>query len=152
MAGYVYPPVSFYFKVEIAGFPDDIGFQTVDGLDVDIPFTESYQEGGENTFTHKFPQPVSYGDLTLKRGMLIGSDLIAWFNNAVQFFIFAPRDVTVTLMNENGLPLDQWVFRNACPKGWKIDGFDSMSSKVSAETIVLSYQFFYRKGLAPLNT
>lgn len=151
MAGYVYPPVSFYFKVEIDGFPDDLGFQTVDGLDVDISF-EEYHEGGENTYSHKFPQPIKYGDLTLKRGMLLGSDLIDWFNNALQFFIFAPRDVTVTLMNEAGLPLDQWVFRNANPKAWKIDGLDSMSSKVAAETITLSYQYFFRKNLPPVTT
>lgn len=152
MAGYKYPPVSFYFKVEIAGFPDDLGFQTVEGLSVDIPFSETYVEGGENTFTHKFPTVISYGDLTLKRGMVIGSDLIAWFNNALQFFIFAPRDVTVTLMNETGMPLDQWVFRNASPKGWKINEFDSMSSQIVTDTITLSYQYFFRKALPAVNT
>ncbi len=152
MAGYVYPPVSFYFKVEIAGFPDDIGFQTVEGLNVDIPYGDSHVEGGENTFTHHFPTVISYGSLTLKRGILIGSDLIQWFDNALQFFIFAPRDVTVTLMNETGGAMEQWVFRNACPKSWKISGFDSMSSQVATDTIELSYQYFYRVGIPPITT
>ena len=152
MAGYKYPPVSFYFKVEIAGFPDDLGFQTVNGLDVDIPYGDTYTEGGENTFVHRFPTPISYGDLELKRGMLIGSDLIQWFNNALKFFIFAPRDVTVTLMDPSGAPLDRWMFRNACPKSWKVSGFDSMSSQVVTDTITLSYQYFVREGLKPTNT
>lgn len=149
MPGFEYPPVSFYFKVEIDGFPDDLGFQSVDGLKVDIPFSDKWEEGGENTYTHKFPTRLSYGDLTLKRGILIGSDLIQWFEFALQLFIFAPRDITVTLMNETGGALDQWVFRNACPKGWDIDSFDATQGKVAVETITLSYQYFYRKGLKP---
>lgn len=147
MAFQNYPPVSFHFRVEISGFPGDMGFQTVDGLKVQIG-EDTHEEGGENTYTHRFPKRIAYGDLTLKRGMLIGSDLIEWFNNATQFFIFAPRDVTVTLLNENHEPLDQWVFRNAWPKGWDIEGFDASSGKVAAETITLAYQYFYRVGLS----
>lgn len=152
MARFTYPPVSFYFKVEIDGFPGDIGFQSVDGLNMDIT-EDKWEEGGENTFTHRFPKRIVYGDLTLKRGMLIGSDLIAWFNVAFQLFVFAPRDVTVTLQNEKGEPLDQWVFRNAWPKSWKVESFDASNGKVAVESVVLAYQYFNRKGLpAPANT
>jgi phage tail-like protein len=151
MAGFVYPPLSFHFKVEIDGFPGDIGFQSVEGLNVTVPDIP-YAEGGENTFTHRFPDRIKYTDLTLKRGMLLGSDLIQWFDNALQFFIFAPRDVTVTLQNGNNEALEQWVFRNAWPKGWNIENFDSSNGKVAVESIILTYQYFYRKGLTPPNT
>ena len=146
-----YPPVNFHFKVEISGFPGDIGFQSVDGLKVSITET-TYAEGGENTYTHRFPDRLKYGDLTLKRGMLIGSGLIQWFEAALQLFIFAPRDVTVTLMNSNHEPLDQWVFRNAWPKAWDIESFDAIGGKMAAESIVLAYQYFYRKGLPAQST
>lgn len=142
-----YPPVGFYFKVEISGFPGDIGFQKVEGLKVEVPNSESYEEGGENTYTHRFPKRIAYGDLVLKRGVLIGSDLIQWFDISLQLFIFAPRDITVTLMDEAAEPLDQWVFRNAWPRSWNIDDFNAESSTVLAESITFSYQYFYRKGL-----
>jgi phage tail-like protein len=149
MPGPQYPPVSFYFRVEIDGFPGDMGFQTVEGLQVDIPNDETHKEGGENTYTHRFPGRISYGNLTLKRGMLIGSDLIQWFKIATELFVFAPRDITVSLLDETGKPLDQWVFRNAWPKGWDIESFNAESSQVAVEKIMFSYQYFYRKGLKP---
>lgn len=146
MAGINYPPVSFHFKVQIAGYEGEAGFQNVDGLNIDIPAFE-YEEGGENTFTHRLPNRIKYSDLTLKRGMLIGSSLIQWFKNAAEFFIFEPRDVTVTLLNSQHQPLDQWVFRNAWPRAWHIDGFDAMGNKVAVESILLAYQYFNRVGL-----
>jgi phage tail-like protein len=148
MAGSVFPPVSFHFKVEVSGFAGEAGFQTVDGLNASIPDTMVVEEGGENTFTHRLPTRIKYGDLTLKRGMLIGSALIGWFNDAIQNFSFDPRDVTVTLLTAEHTPLEQWVFRNAWPKDWKVESFDAMAgTKLATETIVLSYQFFYRVGL-----
>lgn len=145
MAIQAYPPVSFFFKVEISGFEGEAGFQNVDGLSVDIP-PMTYEEGGENTFTHRLPNRIAYGDLTLKRGTLIGSSMIQWFKDA-QLFIFYPRDVTVTLLTAEQEPLDQWHFRNAWPKSWQIEGFDATGGKVSVETIVLAYQYFTRAGL-----
>lgn len=143
-----YPPVSFHFKVEIAGYEGEAGFQSVDGLNVDIPAFE-YQEGGENTYTHRFPNRIGYKDLTLKRGMLIGSALIGWFRDASELFLFAPKDVTVTLLNESHQPLEQWNFRNAWPRAWNVESFDASGNKLAVESIVLAYQYFNRVGLKP---
>jgi phage tail-like protein len=141
-----YPPVSFYFKAEIDGFKGDVSFQSVEGLKASIPNDETHKEGGENTYTHRFPGRISFGELTLKRGMVANSDLIQWFDLSMQLFIFAPRDITVTLMDEKGGAIDQWVFRNAWPKGWDFESFDATTSKVTIESITFSYQYFYRKG------
>ena len=148
MAGIVYPPVNFHFKVEIDGFPGDIGFQSVDGLSATMTPIK-HQEGGENTFTHHLPDRIDYGDLNLKRGVLLGSSLIGWFNDAFQNFSFDPRDVTVTLLNSSHQPLEQWIFRNAWPKEWTIDGFNAQTGALLAESIKLTYQYFYRVGIKP---
>ena len=71
-----YPPVGFHFLVRFEGlllkYPGipDIGFQSVSGINADITI-EEYHEGGENRFKHKLPNPVTYPNLVLKRGMLI---------------------------------------------------------------------------------
>ncbi len=149
MAVQVYPPVGFHFKVEISGFPGDIGFQSVSGLSQKISEYAPFYEGGENRFAHRLPNQASYSDLTLVRGMLVGSALIKWFNDAVQNFKFDPRDVTVTLLNSSHEPIDQWMFRNAWAKSWDTSKFTSTENAVVTETIILAYQYFERVGLPP---
>ncbi|MBI3509755.1 MAG: phage tail protein [Bacteroidetes bacterium] len=141
-----YPPVSFHFRVEIAGFGNDIGFQSVDGLSIDIPVTD-HAEGGENVFTHHLPNRISYKDLTLKRGMLLGSALIKWFKDAVENFQFDPKNVTVSLLDESHTPIAQWNFVNAWPKAWNIESFDASGNKIAVETIILTYQYYQRVAI-----
>ena len=142
MAKY-YPPVGFHFKVEFEGFGTgtdaDVRFQEVSGLNVSIE-TEAYQEGGENRFMHRHPKPVSYQNLVLKRGMLIG-----WFTDAIEGFRFKPTTVHVILLDETHAPLEKWTFVNAFPVKWNIDAFNAQDAKIVAETIELSYQFFKRE-------
>ncbi len=84
-----YPPLGFYYKVEfsISKQKDDVRFQSVSGLSVEVEM-ESYKEGGENRFEHKLPGRTKYTDLTLKRGMLVNSDIVKWCMEAIQNHIF----------------------------------------------------------------
>jgi len=149
MAGY-YPPVGFHFRVDFAGFPgesNDIRFQSVSGINATISNSETYQEGGENRFTHRLPQRPSFENLVLKRGMLVGSQLIAWFKDALENFKFTPKDITVTLLNPSHEPLEQWMFYKAWPTKWNVDGFDAEKAGIVIETIEFSYQYFERKEI-----
>jgi phage tail-like protein len=146
MASY-YPPVGFHFRVEFdgiaAGQDYDVRFQEVSGLNMTIE-TEAYQEGGENRFAHRFPKPPTFANLTMKRGMLIGSLLAEWFRLAIENFEFDPKDVTVILMNENHEPLEYWTFIKAYPVKWNVDPFNAQDGKIVFESIELAYQYFYR--------
>ena len=145
MASY-YPPVGFHFRVDFEGITNasDVGFQSVSGLNSTVPNSETYEEGGENRFTHRLPKRATFENLVLKRGMLIGSELIDWFRNALENFTFAPKNITVTLLNENHEPLQAWQFVNAWPTKWNIEGFDAEKGAIVAETIEFSYQYFRR--------
>ena len=76
-----YPPTGFHFLVRFEGllikYPGipDVGFQEVTGLSTEIG-VEEYREGGENRYAHRLPNPVTYQNLAMKRGMLIGSQLM----------------------------------------------------------------------------
>jgi phage tail-like protein len=141
-----YPPVGFHFSVLFEGLTNDteIGFQSVSGIKATISNGFEIREGGENRFTHRLPQRADYGNLILKRGLLSDSQLIQWFRDAAENFIFNPVTVTVNLLNENHEPLETWQFINAYPVDWDIDGFDAESNAIVAETIELSYQYFKR--------
>ncbi len=69
------PPVGFHFLVVFELFPQtpqDFRFREVTGLDVELEM-ESIKEGGQNRFTHQLPIRSRYTDITLKRGLFIGS-------------------------------------------------------------------------------
>ncbi|WP_374454968.1 phage tail protein [Nocardioides sp.] len=138
-----YPPWGFYYRVDFPFSRDanDARFQTVSGLSVEYD-TEEYKEGGENRFTHKLPGRTKYGELVLKRGMLVGSQVISWFTDAFRDRDFRPSDVAVILMNEEGQPLRTWKVAHAVPKKWTVSDLNASENSVVVETIELSYRYF----------
>jgi len=142
-AGGYYPPVGFHFRVEFVsiGNDNDIRFQSVAGLSVEYD-VESYKEGGENRFEHKLPVRTKYSDLTLKRGMLTDSKVIAWCLNAFQNRVFLPIQVNVSLLNEKHQPLKTWRVDRAWPKKWSVSDFNAQENAVVIETLELSYSQF----------
>jgi phage tail-like protein len=144
-----YPPVGFHFKVEFGGLEPgtEIGFQTVSGLNGTVPNSETHQEGGENRFIHRLPAVPTFDNLVLKRGMLVNSKLIDWFKDAIERFKFTPRNITVTLLNEKHEPLQSWIFINAWPTKWSIEGFDAENNGIMVDNVEFSYQYFVREEM-----
>ncbi|MCG6901991.1 MAG: phage tail protein [Rhodobacter sp.] len=138
------PPVSFHFLVEF-DLPDageqDIRFREVSGLTMELE-QETYSEGGENRFTHKFPVRASYPDLTLKRGMMSNSVVAAWIRDAVQNFVISPTTVWVKLLNDAHEPLETYTFVNVWPKKWVVSDFNAETSDYVVETLELAYNYF----------
>ena len=149
MADYL-PPLGFSFKVEIEGFAtnsNDVEFQSVSGLNVDVEL-EEIPEGGENRFKHKFPVKTKYPNLVLKRGMLVDSELINWFKDGIETFEIEPKTITIKLMkvepeDDGSLqPLYTWNIQGAYPIKWNVDALNAEESKVVLETVELAYNYF----------
>ena len=145
----LYPPVGFHFLVRFEGlltrFPGipDIGFQEVSGINAEFG-VEEYREGGENRYAHRLPNPVTYQNLVLKRGMLIGSQLMQWFKSSVEAFQFEANDITVILLNGDHLPIQAWNFLNAWPVKWSVEGLNAQQNGLMIENIEFAYQYFRR--------
>lgn len=143
-----YPPVGFYFKVEVEGMPDsDSEFQELSGLSMSLEM-QSVKEAGENRFTHQLPLAARAEPLILKRGLLISSPLIEWCRKAIEEFSFSPRNLLVTLLDAEGgghgrpKPLMAWYLVHAYPTKWEITGLNAMNSEVAVETIQITYNYF----------
>lgn len=121
--------------------PLDIRFQRVSGLSADIS-PETYEEGGQNLFSHRLPNRISYGNLILERGLVVGSPLAAEFNMAMTLFKFTPSNVLVMLLNEDNLPVTGWLFFKAYPVRWSISDLNATSNEVVIETMELAYTRF----------
>ena len=120
---------------------NDTKFQSVSGLSVDIE-TEEIAEGGENRFKHKLPVKTKFPNLVLKRGILLDSALIDWCKDAIENFSFSPVNLTVKLLNEENNPIMTWKVNHAYPVKWNVEAFNAEESKLVAETIELTYNFF----------
>lgn len=142
-AAQYYPPWGFYYKVEfgISKNSNDVRFQTVSGLSVEYDY-ENFKEGGENRFEHKLPVRTKYADLVLKRGMVVDSEVISWFNNAFRDREFVPTDINVILMNEKGEPLRVWKVAHAIPKKWVVSDLNSTENAIVVETMEITYRYF----------
>lgn len=138
-----YPPVGFHFKVEILGIPGDTDtrFSEVSGLSVELG-TEEVAEGGEHRFVQKYPVRAKYPELTLKRGLLVNSEVINWIRRCIEDFQIKPMNIDVKLLNEEHQPLLTWHVIGAYPTKWTVSDLNASNNAIVTETLQLFYQYF----------
>ena len=118
--------------------PIDLRFAKVSGLDMTVE-TETVVEGGQNLYTQRLPQRISHGNLTLERGMVVGSPLNLEFNAAFSAFRFAPSNVLVSLLADDRAPLAAWLFMKAWPVRWATSDLDAGQPALVIDTMELAY-------------
>ena len=116
----------------------DTRFQRVSGISVDVK-TTTIVEGGENLYSHRLPERIEYGNLTLERGLLLDSDLNTQFDDVMKSFKFTTSDVLVTLLGADENPVAAWLFIKAYPVRWSTSDLDANDEKVVIDTIELAY-------------
>jgi phage tail-like protein len=150
MGSTYYPPVSFYFAVKIDGITTkaDCAFAEADGLESELGVME-IKEGGENRYSHRLPDRATHGKLTLKRGvMLASSELAAWCKTTLEsdFSLrFTPKNIEVSLLNEDASPVLVWTFFGAWPVKWSVASLDSKKNEVALETLEFVYAYSSRE-------
>ena len=134
---------NFRFEVKL-GNVEVAGFAECTGLNVETKVFE-YKEGGNNATTLKFPEPSTYGNVTLKRGVTNSNELLSWqLDVATGTFSTNKRSgnptVTVTLMNEKGEPVKGWNLIRAFPVKWVGPDFKASASEVAIETLEIAHE------------
>jgi phage tail-like protein len=118
--------------------PLDIRFQKVSGLSAEVT-TTTVEEGGQNLYIHRLPKGITYNNLVLERGFVVGSPLNIEFNAAISLFKFAPSNVLVTLLSETKIPLAAWLFIKAYPVKWTTSDLNAGETTVLVDTLELAY-------------
>ncbi len=142
--GIFYPATGFHFAVLFELFPQtdkDMRFQEVQGLTQQVE-VEELIEGGENRFTHQLPVRTKYQSLVLKRGMFIGSGLLAWAQMAIENQQYSPVNATISLLNEFHLPIAAWYVTKAYPVKWSYSNFNAQANSLVIESIELKFQYY----------
>ena len=133
------PLGTFNFYVEVDGAGDIKGrFTEVGGLSAQVAEYE-IKEGGLNTRTHKLPGRVTWGPITLKKG--VGDELFfnEWWMKVVNEPKECRKNLSILLLNRDGETFRRWDVQNAWPKSWEAPSMNSNSSEIAIETLVLNH-------------
>ena len=135
------PYIAYNFVVEVEGLQIG-GFTEVTGLSSEIEL-ESYQEGGVNDYTHKFPKQTTYPNLVLSRGLTNDDVLWQWYQEASQGRIKI-KNGTITLRDSQGKEVMWWNFKQAYPVKWEGPQFNASSDEIAIERFELVHQGVFK--------
>lgn len=134
-----YPLPVFHYKVSWNN--QDIGFSEVSGLTQEISPIE-YRDGlmPATTVSLKRPGLIKVTNISLKRGIVEkNNDLFNWFNNNG-----APnverRDITISLLNDEGNPVMVWSILQAWPIKCEGPGLKATGTEIAIESIELVHE------------
>ena len=144
------PFLAFRFDVQISvpgvlGLTNplcDAAFAECDGLEMTME-PKTVREGGNNTQQFHLVGPVSYGTLSLKRGMTSNIDLWKWFTQSVHGNTRGARGEAVIIMR-NGEGAEQVRFKvhDCLPLKMKAPALNAKEGLLAIEEMQLAYSFF----------
>jgi phage tail-like protein len=118
--------------------PIDIRFMEVSGLAAKIT-TQDDSCSSPTLSASKIPIGIEYGELTLRRGVVIGSPVSKQLETVFRAFKFFRSDILVTIFSELGVPTGAWMFSEAFPVEWQLADLNAMEESILVETMLLSY-------------
>jgi phage tail-like protein len=149
------PFTTFRFRVEItldgsAAQVAAASFSEVDGLEMSIE-PKTIREGGRNNNPVHLLGPVTYGQLTLKRGMTANTDLWKWFSTVTspghrgmrpnaEIVVFSPDEKRETV---------RFKLHACLPVKLKAPALNAQSGIVAIEEMSLVYEAMQMIPTAP---
>jgi phage tail-like protein len=125
----------FRFVVSVNGAPIGAFTEcTLPAFDLDV---ETVKEGGLNTYVHQLPGQRRAAKITLKNGVGVGRDLLAFYQAAMDER-FRRLEVTVSLLNPLFVPILVLHLRDAFPLRWDGPQLRSEENTVAIQTFELA--------------
>jgi phage tail-like protein len=138
------PFSAFNFSVEInvPGVSPRVcsaAFAECDGLEMTME-VKTIREGGNNARQIRLTGPVSYGQLTLKRGMTASFDLWEWFSS-MQRFPGLRADAEVVLYAPNHQDVRaRFLLERCVPVRLKAPALNARDGMVAVEELQIAYE------------
>ncbi len=139
-----HPFTTFNFGIEIELDPIakhvcNAAFSDCDGLDMNME-VKTIREGGNTARQHRLAGPVSYGQLTLKRGMTGTFDLWDWFHE-ITVNPSLRADAEVVVFGGDGKTVKVSFKLTRCiPVKLKAPALSAASGGVAIEELQLAYE------------
>jgi len=149
--GYPFNAFKFDVQIEVTGARESLtnplceaAFAECDGLEMTME-PKTVREGGNNTEHIKLAGPVTYGNLTLKRGMTSNLDLWKWFRSvAGEAGRNVEADVTVRVLEPTSTPSSPQVrikfeLTGCLPIKIKAAALNAKDGQVAIEEMQIAY-------------
>jgi len=137
---------NFAIAISIAGISNTIcsaAFSECDGLEMTME-PKTLREGGNNTRQFHLAGPVSYGTLTLKRGMTKNFDLWKWFElvnkNTTNRRLRADAEVLVITAARDEIPVMQFHLTRCLPIKLKAPALNAKDGGIAIEEMQIAYE------------
>jgi phage tail-like protein len=114
------------------------GFSECTGLEMSMQ-PEEYKEGGRNGAVLKFPSRVTWSNVTLKKGIGVGTALWDWHYGFVEGQ-GKRRDGMIVLLDERRLPNSIWFFRRGLPVKYTGPSLNATQNNVAIESIEIAHE------------
>lgn len=114
------------------------GFNECSGLEMSMD-VHDYEEGGQQGYTHRFPNRVKWSNITLRKGIGAGTGLWDWH------YGFAEgqgqrRDGVIVLLNDIMVPNNVWYFRRGLPVRYSGPAMNAQESRLAIEAIEIAHE------------
>jgi phage tail-like protein len=139
------PYLGYWFAVTGVS-ATQIGFAEATLSDISIAKT-SYREGTDDLSMRTLSGLVSYGEVTLNKGLTPALDLYNWIQTVLQKGSgpATRKNITISLIDASQSPVASWNLNNALPIRHAISGFNAANTEVVLETLVLDIGSIERK-------
>ena len=135
------PWTSAGFKLVI-GEVEEAEFSEVSGISNETEVVD-FQEGGENTYSHKFRGRNKYPNLVLRHGITrMSPALWAWREATIHRKTPPMLNVSVIKVDEMGEEVCRWNFRNCWPIKWQGPDRKAGASELAVETLEIAHEGF----------
>ena len=139
----MHPFTTFNFRIEINY--GDVGpvcageFAECDGLEMTIE-PKTIREGGNNSRPIHFVGNVSYGQLTLKRGMTDNFDLWRWFHDSVSDPRLRASAEVVLLAADGVTERARFALSRCVPVKLKAPAMNAKDGQIAVEELQVAYE------------
>ena len=137
------PTLSFHFELDLNGISGY--FASVDGLGSESEMIEQKITDAQGlAINRRIPGRLTWGDITLKRGVTANIDFFEWMRAAVASPMSARRDGSIILYDAEKTEIARWNFEKAWPSKVSGPSFSADSSEVMMEEVILVHEYIER--------
>jgi phage tail-like protein len=132
------PFVNFNFLVETGGVLA-AGFSEITGMNGEVQAVE-YREGRDpQSNTRKLAGLSKYGNVTLKRGVVLDQDFFKWFKTGIDGDILR-LDISILLLDEQRQEKVRYNLTNAWPVKFMAPDLKAAANEIAVNSLELAHE------------